>query len=1069
MIALETAVAKGQRPAPERPRAIRLLLVTLQVGIIILLMLSFLTLPNAPPATIPAAFEADASLTTILSHAHEHGLQFGNDLAYTYGPLGFLIFFEYSPYAAGAHLAVNVVLCSLAAAGLWWISRRLSVLWAVLFLGAFVWVAPNSQPRTDLVMNAALLCWGLLCVLETGPRLVVAVLSFGLLAAFSALAKVSFFFVVVFSVGLLVLDLLSRGRWRLGLVLLLASTGLFLLGWVACGQNVAHVPAFISNGLAMVRGYNAALGWEELEVVRGSGLLLGFLLAALLLIRVLSAFPGQEANREWRRVLLLAWLAGFAFSNWKHGLVRGQSVNILMSFGLIPVLALALEALPCDHTRPKRWGQVVAVVCWVIPLVVLQNWFFPSLGQSLLKPLTSLREHFECVAHPSAYFARMDELLAVNRRAAQLPRIREAAGSASVDVFGRHQAYAVFNDLNYHPRPVPQSYAACSAALMRLNEQFFLSNSAPAYVLFELTPLERKLPPLEDSLALRALLVNYEPVTKEGPFLLLKRRAIEKPRVSLLRESTANPSQPINLPVFSETDVWLEIQLEPTWRGRLRQFFFRPPTVRLAAWSVAGKKLLTRQRAPAPMLAAGFLVSPLLLTTDDVLDLYTSNPVKRPVACSVELLPGEERFWKTNFQYRLYKVENRLGRCAPRALAAQLKHAAALLTTENSPGSNSVASSRSRVRPFTLFHSPRWRADRPPPGNWQETLAFWLFLVGPLLTGMLVLGFARGIRQLQGRIGWRLLVLGNTLVLSFLFTSALLAGEIYFRFFYDTTDSLGYTRVCERWVQRHWHINAAGCRDDTEYAAKIAPGKRRVTFIGDSFTAGHGVKNVGDRFPNLLRSAHPNWEVHVLANVGLDTGAEQILLNRALAKGYQLDQVVLVYCLNDVSDLLLNQGENFDQTFADLDRNWLTRNSYCINLLYHHYKASRNERLKNYFSFVRDAYRGPAWEQQKQRLTAFRDAVQSHGGKLSVVTFPFLNALRPNYDYQFVHDELDEFWRSLGVPHLDLLTVYTGLPAAELTINRYDAHPNERANRLAAEALNKFLESLGSAGAARAP
>jgi hypothetical protein len=113
--------------------------------------------------------------------------------------------------------------------------------------------------------------------------------------------------------------------------------------------------------------------------------------------------------------------------------------------------------------------------------------------------------------------------------------------------------------------------------------------------------------------------------------------------------------------------------------------------------------------------------------------------------------------------------------------------------------------------------------------------------------------------------------------------------------------------------------------------------------------------------------------------------------------------------------------------------------------------------VKDYFSFVKTGYRDKFWEQQKQRLKEFRDLVESHGGRLSVVTFPFLHALGANYDYRFAHAELDQFWRELNVPHLDLLPIYQALPARELTVNRFDAHPNEYANQLAAEAIDKFL------------
>jgi hypothetical protein len=59
-----------------------------------------------------------------------------------------------------------------------------------------------------------------------------------------------------------------------------------------------------------------------------------------------------------------------------------------------------------------------------------------------------------------------------------------------------------------------------------------------------------------------------------------------------------------------------------------------------------------------------------------------------------------------------------------------------------------------------------------------------------------------------------------------------------------------------------------------------------------------------------------------------------------------------------------------------------------------------------------------------------------------------------------VHNQLDQFWRELGVPRLDLLPTYRDLPPQRITLNRLDAHPNEYANALAADATDKFLRQL---------
>ena len=318
--------------------------------------------------------------------------------------------------------------------------------------------------------------------------------------------------------------------------------------------------------------------------------------------------------------------------------------------------------------------------------------------------------------------------------------------------------------------------------------------------------------------------------------------------------------------------------------------------------------------------------------------------------------------------------------------------------------------------------------------------------------------FAQRVRGRGVPVRWLNLACGNLLVLLFLLSLGALGGEVYYRFVYDTTDSLAYSKVSKRWFARHYHRNLQGCRDNVEYAPLCEPGKRRVSFVGDSFTAGHGVKDVNDVFALRLRKEHPEWEIHVLANPGFDTGDELRAAQACFTNGYQVGQVVLVYCLNDISDLVPEIYETFREVYDQSKQGgWLRQNSYLINTICNRFNLVGNSGLHRYFQLIRDAYRGPAWEKQQDRLKEFRDMVQSRGGKLSVVTFPFFDRMGPAYDYQFVHDELNKCWRDLGVPHLDLLEVYKSISPEKLVVDRLDAHPNEYAHALAAEAIGIFL------------
>lgn len=341
----------------------------------------------------------------------------------------------------------------------------------------------------------------------------------------------------------------------------------------------------------------------------------------------------------------------------------------------------------------------------------------------------------------------------------------------------------------------------------------------------------------------------------------------------------------------------------------------------------------------------------------------------------------------------------------------------------------------------------------------DENLVLGLFVLAFGASGGLLWLFARQARRSGGQGGWARLVVGNLLVLLCALALSLVAGEIYYRFCYDTTDSLGFTGVSQRWFQRHWRTNSSDCRDNVNYSLQIAPGKRRISFVGDSFTAGHGVKKVEHRFANRIREAHPEWEIHLLAQPGFDTGNELTHLEGCLSQHYQIDQVVLVYCLNDVTDLFPEWAATVERIQADAAHSgWLLRNSYLINTMYYRIATPRNPAIKRYFEYMAQGYRGEHWAQQQLRLKAFRDLVESHGGRLAVVTFPLFQGLGSRSEYQSVHDQLGQCWRDLGVAHLDLLPVYRDLPPGKLIVSRFDPHPNEYAHSLAAAAIEKFLK-----------
>jgi len=335
--------------------------------------------------------------------------------------------------------------------------------------------------------------------------------------------------------------------------------------------------------------------------------------------------------------------------------------------------------------------------------------------------------------------------------------------------------------------------------------------------------------------------------------------------------------------------------------------------------------------------------------------------------------------------------------------------------------------------------------------------AFAAFALLPVATGFCTGRFFRNLSRRAHPTRWPALLAGNAIILALLLSLLFLGFETYYRFICDRTDAMGNTLVSTAWYERYFHTNSLGLRDNIDYPMARPAGKRRITFVGDSFTAGFGVKDVENRFVNRIRRLHPEWEVHAAAKPGLDTSTEvDIMHNLTVSNHYQIDVVVLVYQINDIGEVMPGWVQGYRKMMADDFRNsWLCQNSYFVNLFYHRWQLQHDSYMQKYFDEVEAAYKGRLWEVEKIGLLAFQNLTKMRGGKLLlVVTFPYMDqAMR----FKSVHEQLDHYWKENGVPHLDLLATFSNLPPSKLVANPHDAHPNDYAHQLAAHAIDEFL------------
>lgn len=347
-------------------------------------------------------------------------------------------------------------------------------------------------------------------------------------------------------------------------------------------------------------------------------------------------------------------------------------------------------------------------------------------------------------------------------------------------------------------------------------------------------------------------------------------------------------------------------------------------------------------------------------------------------------------------------------------------------------------------------------------------LSLFVWLVFLLVLPWLALKLRRRARS-RNRSGR----MGNLLLSMWLLAVPVTALELYFAFVFDTTDSFNMTRVSQKWFRRHVEpqqhpltfADGQGIvfRDSRPYT-RPEPGQTHLCFLGDSFTFGHGVSNVDLRFSNRVRKAFANRcsdEVVVtnFADAGTDLHWVEAVVQKLIENEHHVDVVVYTMCLNDIETFHPDHAKFYTELGAHGPQFFLFRESYLFNLLYFRARQFTLPEVRNYYQFVQDYYAGEPWDRMSRKLSELDEVCREHQISLRVMVFPFLHNLGEDYAFGEAHEQMTRFCESQGIPVLDLLPILTRHRDESLVVSRFDAHPNERAHELAAEALLSGLLS----------
>ena len=583
----------------------------------------------------------DFSWCGSIIHFSALGLQFGKDVIFTYGPLGHLIAFVYTGELFPERVAWELVSKTAFAAILCGTMMRLPRLWRpffYFFVLLFIWADPISDTLYFLIIA----CLAAALFREGRFRGSLNALA-GTLLAVCALIKFTYFLLAIFTLVLVVI-FYSKRRHLADAGIICSSFGLvFLLCWKLAGQDFANLPSYLISSLDISFGYKEAMGLPA-----ASNWIIAAGVAAALLGVVQCGLILYE-SRKLSTLCIVLFFIGEIYLGWNRAFVRADD-HVLSFFALCPVALVTLwtVAQPRPPIRYIGYGTNFLIFAICLGGIFLQQ---PSVIRNCFTYTAArLTVTWNAIATPGARARQLEAQLHEAKIDNDLPRVRAEVADRTIDVFGYEQGVALLNDLNYVPRPIHQSYSAYTPRLIAANTAFYSSSRAPAYVLFKYQPIDERYPTLDDAGVLRQLLFNYAPLFEERGYTLWKRLGDAKPIQPKLISTKSLLFDEV-CPIPADKNLWLEVDVPKSFRGRLLDLLYKPPSVEIWINDSQGRQIV--HRLVPSMSSSGFIINPQLETSGDVLETAFGLHTGSVVSFLVHVPRESRRFFQRRMICRL--------------------------------------------------------------------------------------------------------------------------------------------------------------------------------------------------------------------------------------------------------------------------------------------------------------------------------------------------------------------------------------------------------------------------------
>lgn len=613
---------------------------------IIFWTIGFLTIPDL---LLWPKMGLDNSWRVGLNMARVSGLQFGKDIVFTFGPLGFMydpVFCESGAWLISVifNLFVHFLLIQTIVV----VMKKLSAgLWDYVLMGiTLMFALPVTCVEYKLLFALTVLLYFSIVSQSPTKRLLMLCVFVSFLMAVASLVK---FTAMLISAGVLifmVIFYIYKKQILLLCCMLLSYIVSLLALLFAAGQKISSFPAYVLNSAEISSGYNSAMYYEG----PWRDVFVGFFAVGLLIFLMVSSILKNKPGL----ISFILINIGFLFVSFKHGFIRHDAhINVFFANTLL-VFCIIWIANKKQFTLLQRCLSLALILVF-IGLIFKGN-------QKLIIP--DLGGKFKIV-RSAATLATMDATSKARLLEGIKQRVKATyslnnetlryVDNKTVDIMPWEISMAFAYGMKWTPRPVFQCYSAYTDKLDMLNSKYFESADAPEILLYTFSFFMDKRYPLFDSPAtFRTILRKYKPVFIDNQYIVLRKADIDTPPASkIISVLDTEIGRPIPVPRIRDGYLFANIDMDYNLIGKIAELFYKVPGVKIRMTGNRGTSEYKFIFSPA---GNGIFLSQFVGDSGELFNVWQGKMDDRYDLDSITIIADSPYFYGKNIRVEFFEV-----------------------------------------------------------------------------------------------------------------------------------------------------------------------------------------------------------------------------------------------------------------------------------------------------------------------------------------------------------------------------------------------------------------------------